>query len=118
MRKKTESNIFKNSICENFSKELYFVTCILPDHVFHDSPKEFWKNNHFENIRPSFFRRCQNSPWQTTHEIKMFSIPIGEIYGQVAKSATSYYSLIVLPLTNFTLHPLTWCAIDKRIKDW
>ena len=42
--------------------------------------------------------------------------PIGEIYAQVAKSATSYYSLIVLPLTNFTLHPLTWCVIDKRIK--
>ena len=47
---------------------------------------------------------------------KMIWIPIGEIYAQVAKSATSYYSLIVLPLTNFTLHPLTWCVIDKGIK--
>ena len=46
----------------------------------------------------------------------MISIPIGEIYAQVAKSATSYYSLIVLPLTNFTLHPLTCCVIDKWIK--
>ena len=47
---------------------------------------------------------------------KMISIPIGKIYAQVAKSATSYYSLIVLPLTNFTLHPLTFCVIDKGIK--
>ena len=46
----------------------------------------------------------------------MISIPIGEIYAQVAKSATSYYSLIVLPLTNFILHPLTCCVIDKEIK--
>ena len=49
-------------------------------------------------------------------KIKMISIPIGEIYAQVAKSAISYYSLIVLPLTNFTLHPLTCCVIDKGIK--
>ena len=48
---------------------------------------------------------------------KMILIPIGEIYAQVAKSATSYYSLIVLPLTNFTLHPLTCCVIDKEIKE-
>ena len=47
---------------------------------------------------------------------KMILIPIGEIYAQVAKSATSYCSLIVLPLTNFTLHPLTCCVIDKGIK--
>ena len=47
---------------------------------------------------------------------KMILIPIGEIYAQVAKSATSYYTLIVLPLTNFTLHPLTCCVIDKGIK--
>ena len=42
-------------------------------------------------------------------------IPIGEIYAQVAKSATFYYSLIVLPLTNF-IHPLTCCVIEKGIK--
>ena len=47
---------------------------------------------------------------------KMISIPISEIYAQVVKSATSYHSLIVLPLTNFTLHPLTCCVIDKGIK--
>ena len=47
---------------------------------------------------------------------KMILIPIGEIYAQIAKSATSYYSLILLPLTNFTLHPLTCCVIDKGIK--
>ena len=33
--------------------------------------------------------------------------PVGEIYARIAKSATSYCSLIVLPLTNFILHPLT-----------
>ena len=27
--------------------------------------KEFWKNGHFENMRADFFRRCQNSLWQT-----------------------------------------------------
>ena len=55
-------------------------------------------------------------PVETCDNSKMISIPIGEIYAQVAKSATSYYSLIVLPLTNFTLHPLTCCVIDKEIK--
>ena len=43
-----------------------------------------------------------------TAVLKMISIPIGEIYAQIAKSATFYYSLIVLPLTNFTLHPLCY----------
>ena len=45
-------------------------------------------------------------------------ISIREIYTQVAKSATSYYSLMVLPLTNCTLHPLTCCVIGKGQKDW
>ena len=69
MRKKTESTIFKNSIGEKFRKQLYFFTCISPDYVFHESPKEFWKNNHFENMRASFLRRCQKSLWQTSHEM-------------------------------------------------
>ena len=31
----------------------------------HESPKEFWKNRHFENMTAGFLRRCQNSLWQT-----------------------------------------------------
>ena len=72
MHKKTDKSIFKNCISEKFRKQLYFFTCILPDYVFHESPKEFWKNNHFENMRASFLRRCQNSLWQTSHEMMHF----------------------------------------------
>ena len=32
----------------------YFFTRTLPDYVFHDSPKEFWKKSHFENMRAGF----------------------------------------------------------------
>ena len=65
------------------------------------------------------FRIIHISISNTDTFIKMISIPIyiGEIYAQVAKSATSYYSLIVLPLMNFTLHPLTCCVVDKGIKE-
>ena len=38
-----------------------FFTCILPDYIAHDIPKEFWKNIHFENMTPGFLLRCQNS---------------------------------------------------------
>ena len=72
MHKKPESSIFKNCISEMFRKQLYFFTWILPDYVFHESPKEFWKNNQFEHIRASFLRRCQNSLWQTSHEMMHF----------------------------------------------
>ena len=46
----------------------------------------------------------------------MILIPIGEIYAQIAKSATSYYPLILLPLTNFTLHPLTCVELSSLFK--
>jgi hypothetical protein len=72
MHKKPELSISKNCISEKFRKQLYFFTCILPDYVVHESPKEFWKNNHFENVRASFLRRCQNSLWQTSHETMHF----------------------------------------------
>ena len=72
MRKKPELSIFKNCISEMFRKKLNFFTYILPDYVFHESPKEFWKNNQFEHIRASFLRRCQNSLWQTSHEMMHF----------------------------------------------
>ena len=72
MRKKPELSIFKNCISEMFSKKLYFFTYISHDYVFHESPKEFWKNNHFENMRAIFLRTCQNSLWQTSHEMMHF----------------------------------------------
>ena len=74
MRKKPELSIFKNCISEMFRKQLYFFTCILPDYVFHESSKEFWKNTRFENMRASFLRRCQNSLWQTSHEMMHFQV--------------------------------------------
>ena len=46
-------------------KQHKFFTCISPDYVFHESPKEFWKNDHFENMRADFLRRCEKSLWQT-----------------------------------------------------
>ena len=50
-----------------------FFTCILPDYVGHDSPKQnFFLNSHFENTRADFLLRCQNSLWQTTHEMMHF----------------------------------------------
>ena len=72
MHKKTDKSVFKNCISEKLRKQLYFLTCILPDYVFHESPKEFWKNNHFENVRAIFFRRFQNSLWQTSPKIMYF----------------------------------------------
>ena len=51
MHKKTDKTKFKNCISEKFMKQHNFFTCISPDYVFHESPKEFWKNNHFENMR-------------------------------------------------------------------
>ena len=52
MHNKTESTMYiQKFYIKNFSKQLNFFTCIIPDNVFHESPKEFWKNNHFENMR-------------------------------------------------------------------
>ena len=39
----------------------YFLTCILPDYMAHNFPKEFWKNSHFENMTAVFLLRCLNS---------------------------------------------------------
>ena len=41
MHKKTDKSMFKNFISEKFEKQFYCFTRILPDHVFHESPKEF-----------------------------------------------------------------------------
>ena len=61
--------IFKHFI--NLGSNSVF-TCILPEG--HKSPKEFWKNSHFENMRADFLRRCQNSLWQTRNGRKMANI--------------------------------------------
>ena len=40
--------------------------------MFHESPKELWKNNNFENMGASFLRRCQNTLWQNCPEMMHF----------------------------------------------
>ena len=72
MRKKTDKSIVKDCIREKFRKQLNSFNCILSYYVFHESPKEFWKNNDFENMRASSFRKCQNSLWQISHEMMHF----------------------------------------------
>ena len=57
--------MFKDFISEKLRKQFCFLTCILPDYVAQESFKEFWKNDHFENMRADFLRRCQNSLRQT-----------------------------------------------------
>ena len=59
-------------------------------------------------ILVGFFETKVVFSMKITAVLKMISILIGEIYAQIAKSATFYYSLIVLQLT--------CCVIDKGIK--
>ena len=54
------------------SSKTIFFSCILPDYVSHESPKEFWKNSHFENMRADFLRRCQISLRQTSPEMMRY----------------------------------------------
>jgi hypothetical protein len=49
-----------------------FFTCIVPDYVGHESPKELWKNLHFEDIRADCLSRCQNSLWQISSVMMHF----------------------------------------------
>ena len=72
MHKKTEKSILRFFIYKKFKKQFYFFTCILPGYVFNESPKEFWKNSNFENMRANFIRRCQNSLRQNSPEIMHF----------------------------------------------
>ena len=72
MHKKTEKSISRFFVYKKFKKQFYFFTCILPGYVFNESPKEFWKNSNFENIRANFISRCQNSLWQNSPEIIHF----------------------------------------------
>ena len=72
MHKKTEKSISRFFIYKKFKKQFYFFTCILPGYVFNESPKEFWKNSNFENMRANFISRCQNSLRQNSPEIMHF----------------------------------------------
>ena len=72
MHKKTEKSKLRFFIHKKFKKQFNFFTCILPGYVFNESPKEFWKNNKFENMRANFISRCQNSLQQNSPEIMHF----------------------------------------------
>ena len=72
MHKKTEKSISRFFIYKKLKKQFYFFTCILPGYVFNESPKEFWKNSNFENVRANFINRCQNSLRQNSPEIMHF----------------------------------------------
>ena len=58
----------QNFLNEKFKKQFHLFTCILPDYLGHESSQESLKNNHFENTRDDFLRRCLNSLRQTSPE--------------------------------------------------
>jgi hypothetical protein len=60
------------SLMKSSENRFYFFTCILPDYVAYERPKEFWKNSHFENMRAGFLLRCQNSLRFFTPEMMHF----------------------------------------------
>ena len=47
-------------------------TFVLPDYVFLEIPKNFWKKSHFEPMRAGFLRKCQNLLWQISPKIMDF----------------------------------------------
>ena len=69
---KKQNDLYSKNILEKSSRNNFFFTCNLPDYMSHESLKEFWKNYHFENMRATFLRRCQNSLRQTSHEMMHF----------------------------------------------
>ena len=62
----------KMLLMKSSENDFIFFTCILPDYVPHESSKEFLKNSHFKNTRAGFLLSCQNTLWQTTHEMMHF----------------------------------------------
>ena len=56
VRKEYDLSKLKIFISKKFSKLFYFLTCILPDNVFHESLKNFWQNSHYENMRVGFLK--------------------------------------------------------------
>ena len=53
-------------------KTVLFFTSILPDYVFLESPKKFWKKSPFEPMRAGFLRKHQNSLRQISPRILGF----------------------------------------------
>ena len=50
-------NLFQYfSLMKSSENEFNFFACILADYLAHESPKEFWKNSHFENMTAGFLR--------------------------------------------------------------
>ena len=41
---------------KNFKICVYFFSCILPDYMADDIIKDFWKNNHFENMARTYLQ--------------------------------------------------------------
>ena len=56
LHQKRDKSKSKNFINGKFKKWFYFLTCISPDYVSHESSKEFWKNSHYWNMRDGFLR--------------------------------------------------------------
>ena len=54
------------------SENNFIFTCILPNYVFLESSKQFWKKSHFEPRRAGLLRKCQNSLLQTSSKIMGF----------------------------------------------
>ena len=72
MHKKTEKSISRFFIYKKVQETISFFTCILTCYVFNESPKEFWKNSNFENMRAGFHGRRQTSLWYNSHKIMHF----------------------------------------------
>ena len=57
--------------------EFHFFTCILTDYVAHESPKEFWKNIDFENVKAGFLLRFKTHfgklPLEMMHDFYHFN---------------------------------------------
>ena len=60
----------KIPLVKSSKKQFYFLICILPDYLSHESSKEFWKKRHFEDMRAGFRRMSLNSLRQNSPEIR------------------------------------------------
>ena len=79
---------------ERLKKISHFFTSILPNYVPHEITKEFWKNNHFENMTAGFLLRYQNlllSFSRSTGNLQFFSTfnPRHIMSGELNYSLTS-----------------------------
>ena len=63
--------IFPWHCVRGYVSPFYLIMWVMKGRA-HESPKKFWKNSHFENMRADFLRRCQNSLRQTSPEMMHF----------------------------------------------